>query len=522
MRLRLSRVTGVALAAATMMVSGALGMGCYRGFGETPSEDRLDVAITGGNRGTSSSRIGLTFSTPATNTLTIRAFHGDGSLDTSFSGYVRLSVKPGVVSTVSGPNAVGRNVRLINGVAENVTVGLLAAYGDARIWAEDMGYFPVDPNAVPPPQCSDGIDNNGNGLIDFPADPGCAFANDDSEDGGTLATGTSPTLYYAFPRVYDVRGGSQGGTGTSFPHEQVAIDTGYGPNAQGNYVFQHSVVVTRISTDGFYVTDIDDTRGFNSVFAYNFSAPANLGVCDRLTSLSGTSSDFFGFTELNFPTWSAEPYVVGQRPCMVPEPYLFSVQAAGPFGVQSAAAVTTKLRETASLVRAWTGDVLQADDPAPHPHTLHVATHFGSGYPKAPAYPPTNDASNCDLNGDGTVDFNTNPEKACGLACEADVECAEWSAYAARGDFMLVLHDNSSNANAQLQANGSSTPTFDAASLRGKPIKSFTGTLRYFSGGQQFTIEARCSDDIVIDMNKKPLASDKACVTQTSGENPEN
>jgi len=30
-------------------------------------------------------------------------------------------------------------------------------------------------------QCSDGIDNNGDGAIDFPADPGCASATDDSE-----------------------------------------------------------------------------------------------------------------------------------------------------------------------------------------------------------------------------------------------------------------------------------------------------------------------------------------------------
>jgi large repetitive protein len=31
-------------------------------------------------------------------------------------------------------------------------------------------------------QCSDGVDNDGDGLIDFPDDPGCADANDDSED----------------------------------------------------------------------------------------------------------------------------------------------------------------------------------------------------------------------------------------------------------------------------------------------------------------------------------------------------
>lgn len=35
---------------------------------------------------------------------------------------------------------------------------------------------------VPPsPQCSDGVDNDGDGRVDFPADPGCSSASDDSE-----------------------------------------------------------------------------------------------------------------------------------------------------------------------------------------------------------------------------------------------------------------------------------------------------------------------------------------------------
>jgi hypothetical protein len=33
----------------------------------------------------------------------------------------------------------------------------------------------------PPPQCSDGIDNDGDGLIDFPADPQCSSADDNDE-----------------------------------------------------------------------------------------------------------------------------------------------------------------------------------------------------------------------------------------------------------------------------------------------------------------------------------------------------
>jgi hypothetical protein len=39
-----------------------------------------------------------------------------------------------------------------------------------------------EPPVVPPaPQCSDGLDNDGDGQTDFPADPQCASANDNSE-----------------------------------------------------------------------------------------------------------------------------------------------------------------------------------------------------------------------------------------------------------------------------------------------------------------------------------------------------
>src|SRR5262249_19509662 len=43
------------------------------------------------------------------------------------------------------------------------------------------GAAPPLPAAPPPPQCSDGVDNDGDGLIDFPQDPGCFGADDDDE-----------------------------------------------------------------------------------------------------------------------------------------------------------------------------------------------------------------------------------------------------------------------------------------------------------------------------------------------------
>jgi hypothetical protein len=49
---------------------------------------------------------------------------------------------------------------------------------------------------VPPPQCSDGLDNDGDGLIDYPADPGCTSAGDDSElDPGVCGGGPANNCF---------------------------------------------------------------------------------------------------------------------------------------------------------------------------------------------------------------------------------------------------------------------------------------------------------------------------------------
>jgi hypothetical protein len=48
--------------------------------------------------------------------------------------------------------------------------------------------YPIDPGCSAPdddreltPECRDGIDNDGDGLVDFPVDPGCADSNDNGE-----------------------------------------------------------------------------------------------------------------------------------------------------------------------------------------------------------------------------------------------------------------------------------------------------------------------------------------------------
>ena len=170
---------------------------------------------------------------------------------------------------------------------------------------------------MPPPACSNGIDDNHNGLVDYPIDPGCYAANDDSENGGSYSGAASGTIHFVYPRIADVRGVINGGAGTPFPNEQVQVNTQWqgttGSTPKG-------VVVQGLGASGFFVTDIGETRGYASVYGYTYSAPALMYVCDRLISFGGTSADFYGFTEMNYPTWSLEEWDPTVRPCLVPEP----------------------------------------------------------------------------------------------------------------------------------------------------------------------------------------------------------
>jgi hypothetical protein len=484
-------------AAALVLSLPCFAFACSDGFGDLRASSTFAVTVQTRSGetpesvlGTKSARIPITFTDPKVVVLRIEAHRPDGSVDAAFNGAVRISTKPGTVKVVTGPNTEGRNVTLKDGVAADVAVGLIGAYGDTRVLVDDVGYAAIDPTRKEPPACSDGKDNDGDLLIDFPADPGCAFANDDTETAGTFVGGASPTIFFVLPRIADVRGVSQGGAATAFPHEQIALDTGYDPDKNR---FEHSVVVTRIASDGFYMTDIDDPRGYSSIFAFNFSTPPRLRVCDRLTTMTGTASDFFGFAELGFPTWGTEEYDPKQRGCLVPEPFVFTPTGLGD--------IATKLKNQSGLVRVLTKDNL----------AVHVGAHFGKGFP-GPDLKMTDDATNCDFNQDGKLDFTNDPEKTCAANCTADLECTEYSNYASRSGFRLVVEDTAAATSATIQVDASTTARVDPLSLRGKPIKSFTGTLRYFSGGSQFTIEARCEDDIVVDMKAEPFAADKACV----------
>ena len=93
-------------------------------------------------------------------------------------------LSPLTASLVSGP---GNGTLNLNANGSFTYTGNSAGT-DSFIYAAFDGQFSTNATVtitvtdVPPvAQCNDGIDNDGDGLIDFPADPGCVSANDNDE-----------------------------------------------------------------------------------------------------------------------------------------------------------------------------------------------------------------------------------------------------------------------------------------------------------------------------------------------------
>lgn len=497
------------------------------GFGHTRNPPHLVVEFTQNPDG-SDQKLGardapldLTVDTPTSFRVVVRAVAASGAEDTTFNRQVRISSKPGAVAPVSGPDTSGRNVLLVDGKSAPIDVQVSNTYGTTFIVADDLGYVPADPlrthdDGSPfPPACSNAFDDDGDDRIDFPSDEGCAFANDDDEKGGTFSQGVSTPIYFRFPRIADVRGlkcdanlGCSGNGSTPYPKEQIQIETGYREDG----TFASDTVVVRISSDGFYVTDLGDKRkavpggqqsaGFSSIFAFNFSAPPRMRTCDRMKTYGGTANEFFGFTQIAYPTWTLEEWDPIKRPCLVPDPTPLNPGMIGTAG--------DLLRVSGSLVRVQT-------DPS-GAQKLKVTPKFGPGdVPKTPGglYVANEDASNCDFDKNGRIAFTAgDPEGDCSTACTADPECTEWSNYEARSTFRLTVTD-AAGISAAIQADASASASFDPVAMKGKPIRAFSGTLHFFSGGSQYTIEARCKDDIIVALEEKPFVSDRPCNADT-------
>jgi len=460
--------------------------------------------------------------------FTIAAHTPTGEIDTTFNGYVRLTLAPGTVLAVTGTGANGQNILLANGQATGVVQGT-AVYGPARLWVEDLGYVPAAPGTVP--ACSNGIDDNHNGLIDFPSDPGCYYADDDTEDGGTYAAGVSPPVQYALPKVSDVRGRPEGGARTPFPNEAIEIAVADPAN----------LIVTRISSQGFYVTDLNPAEvdaGYNSLFAFNFSVPTNMRLCDRVTNLGGTASDFYGFTQLGFPSYETSYTVLGVDGGLIDfDAGIPGCQVPEPLPILASFFTGDKNTTSKNLFGLESGLVRLSG--------YKIANNFGPGLAKGNLF--SVGVSNCDFNGDGEINYteiaaNGNCpagqcEGDCASLCDLDPECTEWTSYSARSEYKVSFphcapggqncaSDLDCNAGAvctgdaasMIQIDTSTVATFDPTANAGRTLPIVSGTLTEFSGGTlNWTVEARCQDDLVCPAawgctTQQPIPSPRACV----------
>ncbi|WP_044235630.1 hypothetical protein [Chondromyces apiculatus] len=422
--------------------------------------------------------------------VVIEARDGRGD-PTAFEGMVRLRAEPGAVQAVEGEGASGRNLRVRGGRGVG-TVRVTGVFGASRMWVEDLGYLPAE--NLDEAACSNGKndDPQEDVLVDFPADPGCAYADDDSEEGGTFAAGVSEPVAYALPRISDIQGRA---SETPYKYEAMEVNTSE----------PQRLVVIRISSDGFYVTDLaEQGQGYNHLYAFNFSTPPGMRVCDRFEYLAGTVNEFFGGTQIAFPSFRVVP-PGKDEPCEVPEPEVIE-----PAMVSDAVAME---KIESGLVRI---------------SGFHITANFGKNravesamFPGVYEFKP--DQSNCDLNDDGQVDFESPTEGLCSEQCTSSTECSEWTSYSARGNYKV------SNGSTMIQVNTSTVGGFDPTSHRGQVLDVVTGTLRNFSGGSlNWTVETRCSDDLVCQATgciPAPKPSTEACVrlrTEDDNDDPAN
>ncbi len=210
---------------------------------------------------------------------------------------------PGTVVSIAGTGANGPNILLVERPGHRRRRGDGGLRPGAPLGRRISATCPRRPGKVP--QCSNGIDDNHNSLIDFPSDPGCYAADDDTEDGGTYAAGVSPgRAVHAAQGLRRAR--SPGGRRAHAPTPTRPSRSPSRPRPTSS----SPASPARASTSrDLNPAEVDD--GYNSLYAFNFSVPDNMRLCDQVTSLSGTANDFYGFTQLSFPAYSTTYTVLG-------------------------------------------------------------------------------------------------------------------------------------------------------------------------------------------------------------------
>lgn len=455
---------------------------CGHKIGDHTAADREGgvayVLVTAeGARGTPASP--LPFSDEgASVTVRVEVFDQNHVALTSFNGWLGISATPGALTVTQGEGVVGNQVRLTAGRVEGVRVSVARAYGETRLWAEDSGYAPADPHRSPAPACANGLDDDGDGRVDFPADTGCEAVNDDTERAGSFAVGVSEPMYFSTPLVADVQGR---GAQSPLLDQRITVVGRSEITAPAETDRVHRLVVTQTDNSGFFVTDIDDRSCdgrpcFNSLYSFNFRTPDGMRPCDLLATLTGSVAEFVSSTQLAQPgfqvgvEWRPDDTATGE--CLIPD------------GDE----ITPTVARDATVLERYESGIVRVTG-------VRLPTTLGPML--APQGHPMAGATNCDLNGDGRITYGGNVEGNCANDCLADVTCTEWSGWARYGQVTVTLPTAAGEAPARIAiAPKSVSPSFDPLRPRG-PTATVTGTLRQV--GPNWIINPRCEQDLVVD-----------------------
>ena len=223
----------------------------------------------------------------------LRAIGRDGELF-PYRGPLSVRVTPGEISSPSN------TILMDGGEALEVPIAIARGTGKTHVWFEADGVMPL-PDGQQYGQCSDGLDNDLNGLVDL-ADAGCEHAGDDMEAPVNLSTGVSPTFWFDDPKLRDIQF-TDDLNQSPLLGEQVTVTAG-------------TLIVTNIVSNGFYALDLADNtpdRLFNALFVFTFSKPQGLSYGQPLCGFSGAVQEHVGMTQVVFPSF--EPYYISNPKC---------------------------------------------------------------------------------------------------------------------------------------------------------------------------------------------------------------
>jgi len=204
--------------------------------------------------------------------VTAQALFSDGRPFPGFGREVQVLIQPGEI--VPGITARGT---FTDGRIERMPIDVNFAFGSTKVWVEDIlgaGASYVTGVSQDP--------------VWFESARIRSVQECDREAGGTCR-GNSPDFF---------RSPLEGRFVRMFRHHE----------GQGD------LVITGVTTEGFFVTDTSEPNDyeFGSLYVYNHNRPEGLHRGQRLHSLAGNVTEFFGLTELGFPSWERLPCDEGE------------------------------------------------------------------------------------------------------------------------------------------------------------------------------------------------------------------